>query len=828
MGIFDWLTPKKDAPPEASTDPSAPPTGAETPPAGAPTTNPPINMDEANRLMNSASQAVNESAKAFVESAKPLGESLKPLGKSLMADLSSAGRDLGGALNNLTNPSAPPTAAPPPPGDVSSPPPPPPPGNVSAPPPSATPAQPATATTAEMPMPQWTGAPVPAPMHAPAPSEPSPILGYSPAPPVQPLETPSSSAPAAAQPSDDALPLPDAFDPFVASSDSAPTTTPDAATSESNALNAPPLAPTIVSPTVVSPVSAPISSPIAPSLALSDALDLEGNLEEYHEPLSSLAPSPLDIGAQVSLAASDGTPVALTITEVLAPRVTVNCYRAQNAAGVALLLREASQNSEAAARLERENSARRTINSPQIPPPAAYGTIADRLYIADTTGDTEKTLASQLQENAPLADIISTLTQTSAALMGLHRAGFVHGAIRPEAIVLGKPVRLSGFESLSPLGQKSAGAASFAGYGAPEIIAGETLDARTDIYSVGALLHRIVTGKGVSETGWDETTFAPKMLFPGVPQILNKTLGPAATRYSDTSALHRDLVRLRARLRPLARHESVGETTIGLEWGRTTNQDAWGELRGHKQGEDGAVEWTAWVVSDGMGGMASGEVASQVAVTAVLKEAASWGAAFDGSPISEADQALVAKTWAREANRQAVDAMNRIGARGGCTLVCGLVIDKRLTLAHVGDCRTYLWRGGELTQLTRDHSYVMSLVLQGEITREQMRDHPDRSKITRSLGDRHPMPDYFVDGLEVEMKTPSIELQVDDVLLAFSDGVWEPVVEDEMKAILAWAGSLEEAAHHLIEAAMQAGGPDNATVYIFKMGETAPVVVNVA
>lgn len=792
MGIFDRFTSKKDAPSQegASSDPNSPPAGAPTPSETPSSTSPPI-LDEAGRLMNTATQAVSDSARAFVEGAKPLGESLKPVGQSLLSDLSSAGRDLSGAITNITNP------------------------NASAAPPSDP-----SATATAPPAPVSPAAPEQMPEAPTVPPAPTPVAGTSPAP--------------TASQSDDALPLPNPFDPFCGASDNSPTTTPDSTTSESNAYATPSPSPTVVSrtvvsPTVVSPLVPPTIPPVvAPPVALSNALDSDGNLEEYVEPLPSLAPTALAVGARVPLATSDGTPLEVTITEALAPRATINCYRAQSATGNSLLLREATQGSLGAAQLERENAARRAINSPQIPLPAAYGTNADRLYIADATGDSEKTFATQLQENAPLADLVSTLTQTSAALSGLHRAGFVHGALRPDAIVLGKPVRLGGFESLSPIGQKSAVPASFAGYGAPEIIAGEPLDARTDVYSVGALLHRIVTGSGVSETGWDDSTFAPKILLPGVPQILNKTLGPPATRYSDMSALHRDLVRLRARLRPLARHQSVGETTIGLEWGRTTNQDAWGELRGHKQGEDGMLEWTVWVVSDGMGGMASGEVASQVAVGAILKEAASWAGAYDGTAVAEADQATTVKTWTREANHQAVDAMNNIGARGGCTLVCGLIIDRRLTLAHVGDCRVYLWRGGELTQLTRDHSYVMSLVLQGEITREQMRDHPDRSKITRSLGDRHPMPDYFVDGLEVEMKTPSIELKEDDLLLAFSDGVWEPVLEDEMKTILTSAPSLDEVAHQLVEAAMREGGPDNATVYLFKMGETAPIAVNVA
>ncbi len=645
-----------------------------------------------------------------------------------------------------------------------------------------------------------------------APDKPMPdalLMELTPAPTAS--ESVAPAVPVPASLSDDALPLPDEFDPFAAQLE---TISPDAQTSETRADEAAPAAPF----SAESPLVAVTPSPAA--------LDAEGNLEEYVEPLPALAPTPLEVGAHVTLGAGETS--ELTVTELLAPRGEVNFYRAQDGAGNALLLREAAQGSTSSAQLAREEAARRAINSPQIPPPAAFGTASERVYLADVAGDAAQTFASQLAGAAPLADALSTITQAAAALAGLHKAGFVHGALRPEAIVLGKPVKLGGFESLSPLGQTPAAPVSFAGYGAPELLAGAPLDARADVYSVGALLLRVVTGAGVPETGWDEATFAPHILLPGAPQILAKTLGPPSARYSDMAALHFDLVRLRARLKPLARHESAGDTTIGLEPGRTTNQDAWGEVRGQKAGEEGAVAWTAWVVSDGMGGMASGEVASQTAVASLLKDAALWGAAFDGKPLSEAEHVSLPKTWTREANRRAVEAMNAIGARGGCTLVCGLVIDRRLTLAHVGDCRTYLLRGDELTPLTRDHSFVMSLVLQGEITREEMREHPDRSKITRSLGDRHPMPDYFVDGLEVEMKTASLELQTGDILLAFSDGVWEPVLEDEMRTIIDDSDSLEEAAHQLLAAAMRARGPDNATAYIFQLGETAPIAVAVA
>lgn len=764
MGFLDRFIPKKDAPEGTPPDPNAPPS-SEVP--DAPRAASPFNKDEATRLMNEAGKAVSDGARSFAEAAKPLGEQLKPIGQSFVADMSNASRDLGGVLRGIANPSS----------NTENP--------AAATPVSDTGTPVSTAKSSDL-----------------SPSEVAQAVEA--APPIPVGSTTMSD--------DDALPLPESFDPFCPPFENEPT----GFTASTPIV---PSAPTVPSTPIVVPPS--VQSPVAPPAAL----DSEGNLEEYQEPLPQLAPPVLAVGTRLSLS-SDAAQQELVISEALSPRGEVNFYRAQDGNGLTLMLREATQNSQAATRLEREQAARRAIDSPQIPLPAAFGTSDGRVYLADLAGESQQTFASQLSASTPLAEQISTVTQASAALSQLHKAGFVHGALRPEAIILGKPVKLGGFESLLPLGQKASSTSSFAGYGAPEILAGGPLDARTDIYSVGALLYRIVTGSGVPETGWDDATFAPHLLLPGAPQILAKTLGPPATRYSDMATLHRDLVRLRARLRPLARHEAAGETTIGLEWGRTTNQDAWGELRGQKQGEDGAVAWTAWVVSDGMGGMASGEVASQAAVSTILKEAATWGAGFNGAMPPEADQAGIVKTWTREANRVAVDAMNDIGARGGCTLVCGLIVDRRLTLAHVGDCRTYLFRGGELVQLTRDHSYVMSLVLQGEITREQMREHPDRSKITRSLGDRHIMPDYFVDGLEVETKALSLELRHGDVLLAFSDGVWEPVLEPEMKSILMAAPSLEEAAHQLVQAAMREGGPDNATAYLFAMNETAPVVVN--
>ena len=113
-------------------------------------------------------------------------------------------------------------------------------------------------------------------------------------------------------------------------------------------------------------------------------------------------------------------------------------------------------------------------------------------------------------------------------------------------------------------------------------------------------------------------------------------------------------------------------------------------------------------------------------------------------------------------------------------MVCACLVGNRLAIAHVGDCRLYLIRAGEARLLTRDHSLAMALVMQGEMELADLRKRPERSQVTRSLGERRPMPDYLVDTLEQVTGKPTMELEVGDTLLLCSDGVWEPLTEEEL------------------------------------------------
>jgi protein phosphatase len=152
----------------------------------------------------------------------------------------------------------------------------------------------------------------------------------------------------------------------------------------------------------------------------------------------------------------------------------------------------------------------------------------------------------------------------------------------------------------------------------------------------------------------------------------------------------------------------------------------------------------------------------------------------------------------------------------GTTMTAVLVGEDELTLAHVGDSRAYLWRDGDLSRLTQDHSLVEELVRQGKLTPEQASEHPQRSVITRALG---PEP-------RIEVDTQTYRARAGDVILLSSDGLTTMVDESHIAAVLRESHSLRDAGRALIDAANDAGGRDNITVVLFRLEDVgaAPTV----
>jgi PPM family protein phosphatase len=229
--------------------------------------------------------------------------------------------------------------------------------------------------------------------------------------------------------------------------------------------------------------------------------------------------------------------------------------------------------------------------------------------------------------------------------------------------------------------------------------------------------------------------------------------------------------------------------------------------RQRRENEDSAyVHAPMFVVADGMGGAQAGEVASRLAIETFE----------EGLPASGSPEARLAEL-VRDANHRIYDRSRADQGRAGMgtTLTAAYLDNADLAIAHVGDSRAYLFRDGELTRLTQDHSLVDELVRQGKLTEAQAAEHPQRSIITRALG---PEP-------EVEVDTWTYPVRAGDVMLLCSDGLTSMISEERVTEILREAESLKVAADELIREANEAGGRDNITVVLSQFEETdeAPV-----
>jgi serine/threonine protein phosphatase PrpC len=199
-----------------------------------------------------------------------------------------------------------------------------------------------------------------------------------------------------------------------------------------------------------------------------------------------------------------------------------------------------------------------------------------------------------------------------------------------------------------------------------------------------------------------------------------------------------------------------------------------------------------YAVADGMGGHRGGEVASSLALETVQ-------GMFERREGSLAEQVA-------EANRAVFDrSQNDRKVSGmGTTLTAAQVDGNRVHLVHVGDSRAYLLRGGELTQVTEDHTLVHRMVMEGEISEEEAETHPHRSILTRALG---------VDQ-NIQVDEGDLEVAPGDRLLLCTDGLTGMVPEEQIREILLESLDPQEAVDKLVKVANRAGGIDNITALI--------------
>lgn len=267
--------------------------------------------------------------------------------------------------------------------------------------------------------------------------------------------------------------------------------------------------------------------------------------------------------------------------------------------------------------------------------------------------------------------------------------------------------------------------------------------------------------------------------------------------------------------------EVAGKTDVGCV--RENNEDNFGY----------DSRYGIFVVCDGMGGQAAGEVASKMGVDILLEYFRTGTRSAPPAKPTKVEQNVTAKNGSeletsqlpvavsadagaldgaiRLANRKIYEAgQNENGRSGmGSTVVAALVHGNALVVAHVGDSRIYLVRHGEIQQLTRDHSLVAEQVRLGYITPEQAETSELQNVILRALGAE----------AEVQPDVEDLLAVPGDVLLMTSDGLTRHVRDQEILEGITSSPSLEAACTRLIQAAKDRGGDDNITCLLLKMVE---------
>jgi serine/threonine protein phosphatase PrpC len=223
-----------------------------------------------------------------------------------------------------------------------------------------------------------------------------------------------------------------------------------------------------------------------------------------------------------------------------------------------------------------------------------------------------------------------------------------------------------------------------------------------------------------------------------------------------------------------------------------------------------------YIVADGMGGHAAGEVASEIAVQAVSEFVvrtrsdleSTWPFSFDETLSYEENRLKTSIRLANKRIREAVEQHSDWQGMGS-TLVALLLGGEHACVGHVGDSRLYRWRPAGLQLLTRDHTWVGEQLAGGALTAEEARNHPYRNVVTRALGTTR----------TVEVDLLREPLQGGDCFLLCSDGLTAVLEDRDIEQVLAGTGDgldPERTCRLLVEETNRRGGPDNVSVILVR------------
>lgn len=425
--------------------------------------------------------------------------------------------------------------------------------------------------------------------------------------------------------------------------------------------------------------------------------------------------------------------------------------------------------------------------------------------------------------------------QICQAVSLLHRQGIVHNGLEPGSFVVDpqRRVKLVRFDRCRPTGvfRSDAPPPTADGFSAPELYrldADAMTDVRSDIYSIGALLYHLVSGKKLDThnaalSPSAELDLYPDLIIaPGFERILNRALAPDPDdRYRSVNEMKLALADLNVTVNVRSGHA----TDVGKV--RELNEDSLLVLNLTQYFESVQTHIGLYIVSDGMGGEAAGEIASRVTVRAIAEwitdklisaslrsthgeriaaETETGGIRLASSSGADIRASELLTNAIMHANQEVLQyARLNPHARGlGATVTAAMLVGNSLTIGHVGDSRAYVISQRGIEQVTEDHSIVERMVREGQIEREEARYHPYRNVIYRSIGCRE----------EIEIDIIRCMLRSGDTFVLCSDGLNGMLADDEIREIVARNREPLKGAKELVVAANASGGEDNISVVV--------------
>lgn len=421
---------------------------------------------------------------------------------------------------------------------------------------------------------------------------------------------------------------------------------------------------------------------------------------------------------------------------------------------------------------------------PNLQPHHHIEQIGSRRYtVLAHPGENWQSLSSIPVPLKSVKQAIGWVLQFGQALAGLHAAGYGHwvrGLPGREALILHhNHLRLSNLTHCRPL--------------QPDTIP-------HDSRILAELLYYLTVGQTLA----DDLSLAPTQLQP----LIKKSL---QGHYPNLKTLLRELS---AATQPPAsaptsralRQLAGSNTHPGRK--HTLNQDYIAVLNYNRDQSGQATPTGLYIVADGIGGHQAGERASRDTVKHAFHTFIEQQLLPDlrdtTRNLAQKDPGKILHKLVQQANSLIYKKAHKHAKSPGTTITCALITGNQATIANVGDSRTYLFRQGQLHQITQDHSLVATLVAAGQIPPEEIYTHSKRNQIYRSLGNK---PD-------IEIDLFSQTLQQGDRLLLCSDGLWEMTRDDGIRQALRQHGSPQTVCDTLVDLANRNGGVDNISIIV--------------